>query len=65
MTIEDIGMASSPAMGHPSTGDACPGSGLNRLKAAVATVLSNDVENENELNFDETDIIALFKKEEL
>lgn len=62
LNVEDLGIAPSPATSHSITGDTLSNNRQDTSGNAVATVLPADIENAEALNFDETDIIALFKK---
>lgn len=62
MGTEDLGMACSPGTSLPKICDAVSENRLDGLEPAVATILSSGTENAEELHFDLTNIIVLFKK---
>lgn len=60
--VEDPGMACSPVTSHLTESYAASSDIIDVPKPAVTTVLPSDGKNAKELDFNDTDVIALFKE---
>lgn len=60
--VEDPGMESSPVASHSTQREATLDGRLDVAESTVVTFLPADLKHAEELDFDESEVIALFKK---